>query len=165
MRKIWTTFSIGFMVTIVSIFCMSCGEGGTEQPGLNSVVAQRGQMSLDGIWKFRIDPNDTGINEGWYAIDYEDASWEESTVPGNWNFLFREYLNPLTDHDYDVTAWYRTTFVPPSDFKGSLVKLHFGAVCYKTSLWINGQKVGDHEGTANLYGTGYKGKSYWHCYH
>lgn len=46
----------------------------------------------------------------------------------------------------DSTLWYRTTFTPPSPTKGGDVLLHFGAVDWETEVFVNGQKVGAHQG-------------------
>lgn len=42
--------------------------------------------------------------------------------------------------------WYETTFVVPEDWNGKQVLLHFGAVDWKTEIWINDIKVGSHTG-------------------
>ncbi|MEH7308201.1 PA14 domain-containing protein [Neobacillus drentensis] len=42
--------------------------------------------------------------------------------------------------------WYKRSFTIPSDWKGDRVKLNFDAVDYKTVVYVNGQKVGDHIG-------------------
>ncbi|TDG37293.1 beta-galactosidase [Pedobacter changchengzhani] len=42
--------------------------------------------------------------------------------------------------------WYNTTFTIPSDWKGKDVLLNFGAVDWRTEVWINDKKVGTHEG-------------------
>ncbi len=42
--------------------------------------------------------------------------------------------------------WYRTDFEVPADWKDKNILLHFGAVDWKTDIWINEVKVGSHEG-------------------
>jgi ABC-type glycerol-3-phosphate transport system permease component len=42
--------------------------------------------------------------------------------------------------------WYRRTFEIPSAWEGKHVLLHFGAVDYEATLWVNGQEVGTHVG-------------------
>ncbi|MCW3788025.1 glycoside hydrolase family 2 protein [Plebeiibacterium sediminum] len=42
--------------------------------------------------------------------------------------------------------WYKRTFTVPAAWKGQNVLLHFGAVDWKTDVWINDVKVGSHEG-------------------
>ena len=34
-------------------------------------------LSLDGDWAFRIDPNEVGANQGWYKTDYLPTNWDE----------------------------------------------------------------------------------------
>lgn len=42
--------------------------------------------------------------------------------------------------------WYERTFDVPSAWKGKKVLLHFGAVDWKSDVWVNGVKVGSHTG-------------------
>uniref|UniRef100_UPI0032176B3D glycoside hydrolase family 2 protein n=1 Tax=uncultured Draconibacterium sp. TaxID=1573823 RepID=UPI0032176B3D len=42
--------------------------------------------------------------------------------------------------------WYKRSFTVPSNWKNKNVLLHFGAVDWKSDIWINGIKVGTHKG-------------------
>ena len=42
--------------------------------------------------------------------------------------------------------WYRRTFDVPRQWAGQRLLLHFGAVDWETTVWVNGRKVGDHRG-------------------
>ncbi len=42
--------------------------------------------------------------------------------------------------------WYRTAFEVPANWNGKNILLHFGAVDWKTDIWINDVMVGSHEG-------------------
>ncbi len=42
--------------------------------------------------------------------------------------------------------WYKTSFTVPSDWKNKRIKLNFGAVDWKTDVWINDIKIGTHNG-------------------
>ena len=42
--------------------------------------------------------------------------------------------------------WYNTTFSIPAEWNGKDILLHFGAVDWKTEIWINDIKVGTHTG-------------------
>ena len=42
--------------------------------------------------------------------------------------------------------WYKRTFEVPSSWKRNHVLLHFGAVDWKTEIWVNDIKVGEHTG-------------------
>ncbi|MBE3068979.1 MAG: glycoside hydrolase family 2 [Planctomycetes bacterium] len=42
--------------------------------------------------------------------------------------------------------WYRRTFKVPDGWKGRRVLLHFGAVDWEATVYVNGKQVGDHRG-------------------
>jgi len=42
--------------------------------------------------------------------------------------------------------WYRRTFETPKKWSGQRVLLHFGAVDWETTVWINGRQIGFHRG-------------------
>jgi len=42
--------------------------------------------------------------------------------------------------------WYKRLFTVPSTWKNKTILLHFGAVDWKSEIWINGIKVGTHKG-------------------
>ena len=42
--------------------------------------------------------------------------------------------------------WYQRNFTVPAQWKNKKVLLHFGAVDWKADVWINGIKVGSHQG-------------------
>jgi hypothetical protein len=42
--------------------------------------------------------------------------------------------------------WYRRTFNIPRKWKGQRVLLHFGAVDWDTTVWVNGKELGNHRG-------------------
>ena len=43
----------------------------------------------------------------------------------------------------DDVVWYRRAFDAP---EGERLLLHFGAVDYRATVWVNGEEVGSHEG-------------------
>lgn len=46
----------------------------------------------------------------------------------------------------DKELWYQRTFTVPASWKGKKVMLNFGAVDWKTDIWLNDVKVGQHTG-------------------
>jgi len=42
--------------------------------------------------------------------------------------------------------WYRRTFTVPKEWNGGRVLLHFGAVDWEATVYVNGKKAGDHRG-------------------
>ena len=95
------------------------------------------RVSLDGNWDFQIGTDDLG---GVSTI----KEWRTAVVPMPWQAQFENLR--LTSG----TAWYCRTFVVEEDWLETAVSqaaiLHFGAVDYQATVWLNGELVGEHEG-------------------
>ena len=116
-------------------------------------------QSLNGRWKFNWvrKPADRPLD--FYREDYDDSSWGEIPVPGNWElngFGVPIYLNssyefeenpPNIDHDYNPVGSYRRSFIIPDSWTGRQVFINFGAVKSAMYLWINGEFVGYSQGS------------------
>lgn len=94
-------------------------------------------IDLSGFWDFRFDQKDEGLNNSWNMGFNEN---EPIAVPASWNEQFAEGLNFLGP------AWYQTSFSVPWGWKNHKVFLRFGSVNYLADVWLNGQKLGSHEG-------------------
>jgi beta-glucuronidase len=98
--------------------------------------ACRAVHDLDGTWLFRLDPADEGRDLGWPS-GLEDGI--PIGVPGSWNDQVpgaRDELGP---------AWYERRFEPPP-VGGRETTLRFGSVVYAAEVWLNGERLGEHEG-------------------
>lgn len=95
-------------------------------------------VSLDGTWEFLPDPaGDLSIGS------LADAPLpDRMTVPGPWE----EGSVAAKRHDWLEVAWYRREFVVPTDWSSDRVVLKFGAVFYSCEVWLNGDRLGSHEG-------------------
>lgn len=91
------------------------------------------QLSLDGAWDFQIDPND---GDDIFAI----KTWRTAHVPMPWQAQFDDLRN------FSGTTWHRRRFHFNGDLTGKAAILHFGAVDYHAVVWLNGRRVGEHEG-------------------
>ncbi len=93
----------------------------------------RTRLSLDGAWDFQMDPND--------GTDVSSIqTWRTAQTPMPWQAQFDDLRQA------NGTAWYRRHFdYTPDDQHGAAI-LHFGAVDYYAEVWLNGHKIGDHEG-------------------
>lgn len=113
-----------------------------DETDANAAPSQRRRnVSLDGSWQFVTDPNGTGVEDGWME---PDANWPEQArtvdVPKAW-----QELDDL--QNYTGSAWYRRTVsIGTNYFDGRDAVLRFGAVDYETTVWVNGQHVGEHRG-------------------
>ena len=98
-----------------------------------STSAPRQRLSLDGVWQFHTDPHGN-----YSAADLH--SWRSMRVPAPWQSQSDDL------RFYQGVAWYTRRFELPTDWADSALILHFGAVDYHAEIWLNGQRLGDHEG-------------------
>lgn len=97
-------------------------------------------LGLNGEWEFSFDDSRVGVEEKWYKSDA--AFSRKITVP----FTFQSKLSGIEDPAFHDVVWYRKRFDIPEAWSGKQVILHFGAVDYVASVWVNGQLAFAHEG-------------------
>jgi len=95
-------------------------------------------LCLNGVWQFEIDQGDSGLERGLL----ERPLSGEITVP----FCPESKLSGVENTDFMTAVWYRREVALPAAWKGRKVLLHFQAVDYETTVWVNGQEVGRHRG-------------------
>ena len=91
-------------------------------------------VNLNGLWNYAITPVGQAAPqkyEGQILVPFAI----ESSLSGVGKRLGKE--NDL---------WYQRKFSVPSKWKGERVLLHFGAVDWKTDIWVNQIKIGQHTG-------------------
>jgi beta-glucuronidase len=96
----------------------------------------RQTVDLSGHWDFRTDPEDQGTRTGWI----QGFDGRPIAVPASWNDQFAGL------RDYQGPAWYQTRFDRPWGWAGKRVMLRFGSVNYLAEVWLNGTRLGAHEG-------------------
>ena len=101
---------------------------------------------LSGEWAFDHDDQDIGTSESWFANAARLSS--VITVP----FPPESELSGIADLGFHPVVWY-SRVISPEDVAASgrsserdRVVLHFGAVDYRASVWLDGQFIGSHEG-------------------
>jgi hypothetical protein len=112
------------------------------QPKLhpNPQLARAQWIDLRGPWGFAYDDHDRGSRECWQERD--DVFQRIIEVP----FPPESPASGVGDPSFHPIVWYRRTFTIPPEQAGERVVLHFGAVDYRASVWINGNLVAQHEG-------------------
>jgi beta-galactosidase/beta-glucuronidase len=91
---------------------------------------------LNGEWDFALDP---------------EANWGKPSHV-SWSGVIRVPFSPETpasgvgDTGFYRSCWYRRTIAAPLFAKGERLLLHFGAVDYAATVWINGARAKQHEG-------------------
>ncbi|MEX0569130.1 MAG: glycoside hydrolase family 2 protein, partial [Candidatus Njordarchaeota archaeon] len=96
-------------------------------------------MLLDGYWKVAKDPKNKGEEIGYQKENYDDSAWLKIRVPGHW----QEESNEL--REYSGILWYRSKFEYRKT-SNKVVWLKFNGVFYKTTVWLNGKRLGMNEG-------------------
>ncbi len=148
-------------LTFAVSFAQGRAAGAEQEPAHTSTVLaaadHRHNVSLDGPWHYIIDPYGHGlydregkVRDNGFAqntrsadknrlVEYSFAKSPTLQVPGDWN----------TQRDslffYEGPLWYEKDFSYHKP-AGKRVFLHLGAANYRSYLWINGERVCDHEG-------------------
>lgn len=124
----------------------------------------RNFISLNGNWNYIIDPYETGYYSfhaevydqknpsspsAYYnnyqaknkaeLVEYDFDKSPVMKIPGDWNTQQEKLLY------YEGTLWLKKSF-NYSLKKGRRLFLYFGAVNYKAEVYLNGKKLGTHEG-------------------
>lgn len=95
-------------------------------------------VNLNGPWQFAIDFGDSGQNQGWVEKEFEGTI----QVP----FCPESELSGIGNTDFLNAVWYRKNIQIPADWSGKRVLLHFQAVDFDTTIWIDGVETYRHRG-------------------
>lgn len=99
-----------------------------------------GWLNLNGEWSFERDYSESGKERALFA---EDAVFTEKiNVP----FCIESVLSGIESTDFINSVWYKRTVVLSSEQLDGRVVLHFGAVDYFTTVYVNGRECGTHKG-------------------
>lgn len=128
-----------------------CIVGRTTTPGSNlESMKQNSFRNFAGEWKFRLEPDRSGMEKGYFKPGFDDSKWDVMTVPGCWDETARY-------RDKKGFGWYRTTFTVPARMKADYEDgsrrfcLYGKGVAQKGTVWINGVKIGEPKGWNTLY--------------
>lgn len=134
--------------------------------GLLTNVDHRRTVSLDGAWHYIVDPYETGYydyrrrpydmqpgggpNAAFFRnhrardkaelIEYDFEASPTLQVPGDWNSQSERLFY------YEGTVWLQRSFERGPARPGERLFVHFGAVNYRAEVYLNGTKLGVHEG-------------------
>ncbi|MDH5832596.1 glycoside hydrolase family 2 protein [Luteimonas kalidii] len=142
-----------------------CVCGVRADPGDILQVHARDAIRLDGEWRAIVDPYENGYydyryqpfdqreeppagafftdakpRQPWELVEYDFDRSRTLQVPGDWNTQ-----DPKLYY-YEGSVWYRHTFDAPARRDDDRVFVHFGAVNHRADVYLNGRKLGVHEG-------------------
>ena len=128
-----------------------------QQFGVIQNTDGRKTISLDGQWQTIIDPYESGFYDYRYQpsangyfrnakpksksdlIEYDFDKSATLKVPGDWNTQSDQLFF------YEGTVWYKKSF----DYQrreNTRLFVYFGAANYVADVYLNGEKIGQHEG-------------------
>lgn len=115
---------------------------------VGNTLARQG-VNLDGTWNVIVDPYETGMNARFYEnrkaqnksdlVEYNFDLSGTLKVPGDWNSQRDTLLF------YEGPVWYQKSFAYHRQ-PHKRVFLYFGSANYLARVWLNGKKLGEHQG-------------------
>src|SRR5712692_4571123 len=144
------------LVLLISLLAVIPGIQ-AQQIDLIANTDGRKTLSLDGRWQAIVDPYETGYYDYRYQpsangffkdakprtksdlVEYDFDTSGSLKVPGDWNSQEERLLL------YEGTIWYKKSF----DYlrkENTRLFVYFGAANYIADVYLNGEKIGRHEG-------------------
>lgn len=142
----------GLILSSLLLVCFSGAVAADAAQPLSHPTA-RHAVDLGGTWRYIIDKQRVGIREPIDRFNFSrdepdhnhpliEYAWDTSPtfqIPSDWNSQVRELAW------YEDMVWFRRTIdVEPA--AGRRYFLYFEAVNYRAIVWLNGAKLGQHEG-------------------
>jgi beta-glucuronidase len=100
----------------------------------------RERTSLDGLWRFSLDPDGVGRRASWE--DGLPAEAREMPVPASYN----DVVPDAAYRDHIGAVWYETSVQVPRSWAAERIVLRFGSATHRAVVWVNGAQVAEHEG-------------------
>jgi beta-glucuronidase len=139
-------------IAVVSLMFLVLGGLACAEPGPSTLIGNvpnRITINLNGTWRAIVDPYDTGRGGRFYQnakpksktelVEYDFDASPVLNVPGDWNSQ-RDNL-----FFYEGTVWYKKSFLYHKREHGR-VFVYFGAAANSATVYLNGSKLGQHEG-------------------
>jgi len=98
------------------------------------IMTRTDWLNLNGLWEYAVTPRSAGEPAGFEGSILVPFA-TESSLSG-----VGRVVGP------DQALWYRRSFQVPATWKGKRVLLHFGAVDWEATVYVNGRQAGTHKG-------------------
>lgn len=103
-------------------------------------TSTRELKSLDGLWRFRTDPDGLGRAERWHTAPLRQA--RDMPVPASFN----EVVPDPELYDYVGEVWYQRTVRVPRGWTGQRIVLRFGSATHAATVYVGAAEVAQHVG-------------------
>lgn len=126
----------------------ACASAQNSSPLITNIPG-RTTVNLNGTWHVIVDPYDNGAHMGIFRdqkpasksdrIEYNFDTSPVLNVPGDWNTQREQLMF------YEGPVWYRRLFSYRKRLN-TRVFVYLGAANYRADVYLNGEKLGEHEG-------------------
>ena len=106
------------------------------------IMKRENWQNLNGEWLFEFDFGVSGEERGLYKPEKAGEYSKKITVP----FCPESELSGINYKDFIPAVWYKRTVSITKEQLENRVLLHFGAVDYACTVYVNGNKAGCHFG-------------------
>jgi beta-glucuronidase len=139
----------GILMTMLAVLYGGVAVAQENSAGLIANAGGRKTKSLNGPWHYIVDPYESGLGARYYEdrnlrndkalIEYDFETSPTLKVPADWNSQNESLFF------YEGPIWYERKFEYKRS-QGERVFLYFGAANYRARVYLNGKKLGGHEG-------------------
>jgi len=89
-------------------------------------------------WQFATDPDDQGVDEKWFAEQFDDSQWAIVAVGEGVGYESQSFP------DYTGYCWYRIEFDVPQSANKKYLYLYFNTVDEQAWVYVNGEAAFEH---------------------
>ena len=136
-KMLGLTVAFGIVFSLSAQWVFSGEKSVQKETNVDAILYQ-----LPSLWKFKIDPEDAGLKEGWFKPDYNDKGWGSIYTTVHWKVQEPGY-------GYTGVGWYRYNFNIPKAFHGKKIWLYFdgligvsGRIYGEATVYVNGKNIG-----------------------
>ena len=104
----------------------------------NAPLSGRLMLPINRNWRFRSD-----VTEGFQAREFDDSGFERVTIP---HTNKRLPWHSFDEKSYEFVSAYRRRFKLPRQARGKHVFVDFEGAMTASTVWINGQRLGEYKG-------------------
>jgi exo-1,4-beta-D-glucosaminidase len=109
-------------------------------------------IQLTGNWRMQSSASVAGTAAEISSLNYQASTWYPVTVPSTVlaglaankvypDLYFGKNLSAVNSAAFNVSWWYRTTFVPPPHGATDRIWLDCNGINHRANIWINGRQV------------------------
>lgn len=101
-------------------------------------------QSLNGLWNFAFDQKDEGLLANW---NKDLPLFQDKQIQVPW--VHQTFLSGINERRDCSVVWYQRNLSPSNvllNEKEDEILLHFGAVDYQSSVWVDGNLCASHRG-------------------